>query len=174
VGSDVTDADLAEASALLNGWLSGGKVADAAGTLARKMRDTRPPIRRVLQALLAARSRFLRRGEADSVHYEGARYIFRHPEFLDDASCLGNIFDSEDALAEVVRRAAPATPVTIKIGRENTLREMRQMSLVVGSYRVGAGLARMAVLGPMRMRYPRLVGLMGYLSDVMERMFTPK
>ncbi len=172
--SDVENSDLGEAACLLNEWLRGEPVAAAETVLLRRMRRASPPVRQVLRALLAARSQFLTPGEGQSVHYEGARYIFRHPEFASDAACLGDILDSEETLAEVVGGASTTRAVTIRIGRENPLRGMRRMSLVVGSYRVGGGVGRMAVIGPTRMKYPRLVGLVEYLSRALDGMFGAK
>ncbi|MFH1502008.1 MAG: heat-inducible transcriptional repressor HrcA [Candidatus Eisenbacteria bacterium] len=171
---DVGASDIREAAGLLNDWLGGEPVADAESVLVRRMRGARPEVRKVLRALLDARSQFLRPGEGQSVHYEGARYIFRHPEFMSDAACLGDIFDSEEALARAVRGPAAPTSVTIRIGRENPQREMRRMSLVVGTYRFGGGLGRVGVIGPTRMKYPRLVGLVEYLSGALDRMFAAK
>lgn len=168
---DVGDSDLKEAARLLNEWLSGETVAEAESVLVRRMRRARPPVRQVLRAILTARTQFLRQGEERSVHYEGARYIFRHPEFKSDAACLGHIFDSDDVLVEAVRGPSAPAAVAVRIGGENARKEMRRMSLVVGSYRVGPGLGSMAVIGPTRMKYPRLVGLVEYLTGELDRMF---
>lgn len=167
----VSDSDLREAAGLLNEWLKGEPVSDAESVLVRRMRRTRPGVRSVFKALLQARSQFLGSGEERSVHYEGARYIFRHPEFMSDAASLANIFECDDALAEAVRGPAAQTAVSVCIGGENVRKEMRRMSLVVGTYRVGGGLGRMAVIGPTRMKYSRLVGLVSYLSGALDGVF---
>ena len=124
-----------------------------------------------LRALLADSSRLFRSEGLERVHYEGARYIFQHPEFSADAAPLGRIFDSEDVLADVLRSPSRASGVSITIGHENSLKEMRRMSLVVATYRVGRGVGRMGVIGPTRMRYPRLVGLLEYFSGALDEMF---
>jgi transcriptional regulator of heat shock response len=42
------------------------------------------------------------------------------------------------------------------------------MSLVAGTYRIGGSVARMGIIGPTRMRYPRLIGLVGYFSKALD------
>lgn len=170
LGEAIGEDDVKEASNLLNAWLKGEPVADAESVLLRRMRRTRPEVRSVLKALLRARHQFLGSGEERSVHYEGARYIFRHPEFEGDAASLANMFDSDEALVDAVRGPESPKAVAVRIGGENRRREMRRMSLVVGTYRVGGGLGSMAVIGPTRMKYPRLVGLVGYLSGILDGM----
>ncbi len=164
----VTESHLREASSLLNEWLNGEPVAGVESVVLKRMRRTRPEVRGVLKSLLRVRRRFLGVGQERSVHYEGARYIFRHPELAADAACLSDIFDSDEALADAVSSQEPPRSVAVRIGGENPRREMRRLSLVVGSYRVGGGLGSMAVIGPTRMKYPRLVGLVGYLSGALD------
>ncbi len=76
--------------------------------------------------------------------------------------------DSEETLADVVRGSAEAAEVRVVIGRENDCRGMSRMSLVAGTYRIGGSVARMGIIGPTRMRYPRLIGLVGYFSKVLD------
>jgi len=168
---DAKESDLRDAARFLNEHLSGRRVSETEDVLRRGMRAARPAVRQVLEALLDARSVLLMLGDARSVHYEGARYMFRHPEFKSDASCLGDILDSDELLAHAVGSEPAREIVTVCIGEENSLREMRRMSLVAASYRVGGGIGRMAVIGPTRMKYPRLVGLVQFLSARLESMF---
>jgi transcriptional regulator of heat shock response len=110
-------------------------------------------------------------GAIEHVRYEGARYMLRHPEFHDHLSALARVMDSEDALASVVRIASTPGAVTVTIGHENRGRGLERMSIVVGSYRVGRAVGRVGVIGPTRMRYPRLVGLVRHFSEVLDKAF---
>jgi len=162
--------ELAETAKRLNEWLSGVSLGEAETVLRARIGSVDRPVRNVLSALLASGSKLFGSGEAGHVHHEGARYIFRHPEFASDAACLGEILDSERALAELVLACEPSG-VTITIGRENPRREMRRMALVVSAYRAGGSVGRMGVIGPMRMRYSRLVGLLDYFSGALSELF---
>jgi len=110
-------------------------------------------------------------GAIEHVRYEGARYMLRHPEFHDHVSALARVMDSEDALASVVRIASTPGVVTVTIGHENRGRGLERMSIVVGSYRVGRAVGRVGVIGPTRMRYPRLVGLVRHFSEALDGAF---
>lgn len=164
---------LPEAARLLNQWLGGVPLADAEAILRRRVPGVADPPRELLRAVLEGGSRLFRAAGLERVHHEGARYIFRHPEFSSNAAALGGIFDSEDVLADVLRRSRGEYRVSVTIGHENRLREMQSMSLVIGSFRIGGSHGRMGIIGPTRMRYPKLIGLVDYfagmLDEILER-----
>jgi heat-inducible transcriptional repressor len=160
--------ELSKATELLNDWLGGISLTDAERVLRTRLRSLRKPPRDVLRGLLKSGSRVFGAGHGEWVHYEGARHIFRHPEFSSDAASLGRILDSEQALADLVSSPLGRGAVEVKIGSENQRREMQKMSLVIGSYRVGGTLGRIGVIGPTRMRYSRLVGLIGHFSRMLD------
>lgn len=170
-GERLTEADLAEMADLVNGWLRGRPAEEAEEIIRRHLAGARPAFRGALGSLLGTGRRLFRPAEGGAVHYEGARYIFRHPEFMSDAARLGEMLDDEGVLADAVRAPGTPTSVTVTIGRENVRREMRRMSLVVGSYRIGSGVGRVGFIGPTRMKYSRLVGLAQYLASAMDRAF---
>jgi heat-inducible transcriptional repressor len=164
--------EISEAARLLNGWLVGVPLVRADLVLAGRIGQATPRMRDFLALFMAGGSRILRTSEGEHVHYDGARYMFRHPEFASDASALGSIFDSEEALADVVRSSGEASGVTVTIGSESGRPETARMSIVVGAYRMGASVARLGIIGPTRMRYPKLVGLVDYVSGALEEFFS--
>jgi heat-inducible transcriptional repressor len=162
------ESELTEATDLLNGWLRGSTLSGAAATIEERIEELPTAPSEWLVGLLDGVRSFLSPGTGERIHFEGARYIFRHPEFSTDASSLGEILDSEETLADVVRGPAGAAEVRVVIGAENARRDMSQMSLVAGTYRIGGSVARMGIIGPTRMRYPRLIGLVGYFSKALD------
>lgn len=159
---------LPEAARLMNRWLKGVRLAEAEGVLRRRLGGVPEPPRELLRTVLEGGSRLFGTAGLERVHHEGARYIFRHPEFSSNATALGRILDSEAVLAEVLRRTGGEYRVSVTIGRENSLREMQSMSLVVGSFRIGESRGRMGIIGPTRMRYPKLIGLVDYFAGMLD------
>ncbi len=172
LGREEVGGKLADAAALVTEWLSGTPVGDAERTVKSRLGAVPEPTRRVIAALLATSPRLFRLRGAERVHYEGARYILRHPEFSHNAAFIGEIFDDEEALADLVRGHAESGGVSVTIGGENPKKEMKHMSLVVGSYRIGGTFGQMGVIGPTRMRYGRLVGLVDYVSEILDELFS--
>lgn len=165
-------ARLPEASRLLNEWLGGVWVGDAEGILRSRLSEGDASLSGILRTLLEDGSKLFRARGFERVHHDGARYIFRHPEFSTNAAALGRIFDSEEVLADVLRRTGSECRVSVTIGRENSIREMQCMSLVVGSFRIGGSSGRMGIIGPTRMRYPKLIGLVEYFTGVLDELMS--
>lgn len=168
-----TDAQTAQGvTALLNDWVAGLAVGDAEKLLAKKVVEKDCPYPSVLCPLVEQWPALFHFHDSERVHYEGARYMLRNPEFAENASLLGEILDSEEALADLVRGPSDPRAVQVTIGGENRRKRMSNVSLIVGSYRVGATVGRIGVIGPTRMRYRRLVGLVGHLSGLLDGFFS--
>jgi heat-inducible transcriptional repressor len=171
IDRDVTKRELADVARFINARIGGAGVRDARIFLERSLSEARSEQRDLIALLLDDALGVLGPG-SQWVHCEGARFILRQPEFSGDTAFLGEIFDHEESLARLVRQFSGASRVHVTIGEENRLREMSRMSVVVGTYRVGNALGRLGVIGPTRMRYSRLVGLVGYVSDSLEQLFS--
>lgn len=170
----VNAGDIERTQGLLRTWLRGISIGDAERVLGSRLKGHATPMSAPVADLAADVRRLFAIDDAVQVRYEGARYMFRHPEFHDHASTLGKIIDSEGALAEVVRSQAEPGTVTVRIGHENRGRGLHRMSLVVGSYRVGGSVGRVGVIGPTRMRYQRLVGLVRQFSEALDSVFATR
>jgi heat-inducible transcriptional repressor len=77
-----------------------------------------------------------------------------------DLKSLYQLFDTSDDIASVL--SPPDNKVQVKIGNEITNDLLKHYSLVTGTYDVGShGRGMIAVLGPTRMPYSRMIGLVG-------------
>jgi len=160
------------ATALLSDWVAGLAVGDAERKLISKVKEKDCPFTSLFRPLVERWPDLFHLHDSERVHYEGARYMLRHPEFAGDTSILGEILDSEEALADLVRGPAGPKDVAVTIGGENRRKKMSGVSLIVGSYSVGETVGRIGVIGPTRMRYRRLVGLVGHLSGLLDEFFS--
>lgn len=169
--SHIADRELVRDGRLLNSRLGGVPMSDAERRLGEIRAEPASPLRHLIDGLLQESGRLFGTGR-EIVHCEGARFILRQPELSADAAFLGEMFDNSGSLAELVEISAVPSGVEVIIGRENRLREMRKMSVVVGSYCAGSAMGRVGVIGPTRMRYPRMVGLIEYMLVRLDEMFS--
>jgi heat-inducible transcriptional repressor len=168
----VARAELNRASELVNEWIRGTPLGEAAAVLGYRMDAMGEELSDPLRILLEGVRSCLEPAGDRSVHYDGARYIFRHPEFSSDASSLGEILDSDEALAEMMRGPDKVGTVRVVIGRENVRKGMQRMSLVSGTYRIGGSAARTGIIGPTRMKYQRMISLVQYFTEALDRLFS--
>jgi transcriptional regulator of heat shock response len=101
----------------------------------------------------------------------GTSFIMGYPDYQDvnrDIKKIKNILaalDEKERLLEVINRNL-AKRIDILIGREMECSDIDGCSLVVSKYKSNQGLSgRIAILGPTRMDYNRVVSTLDYFSD---------
>ena len=76
------------------------------------------------------------------------------------------LLERRDTIAHILSQRLDYRGIDITIGRENPSEEMRMCSLLTTSYRVGNAVGIIGLIGPTRMPYSRLVGLLSYMSEL--------
>jgi transcriptional regulator of heat shock response len=104
----------------------------------------------------------------DKIFYNGISFILDQPEFHDFERMrhLIRMIENKRQLLEIINRDI-ADSVKIYIGEELDCPEMETCSLVVSTCRLkNKPAGRLAVLGPMRMEYNRIIPTLEYISEV--------
>lgn len=99
------------------------------------------------------------------IFLEGASNLFRFPEYQDlvRMQAFYRFLESKRGILSFLSENAPR--IRISIGAENGYEELRDCSTVTGTYRLGSlSSGRIAVIGPTRMDYSKVVGLVDYLT----------
>lgn len=101
----------------------------------------------------------------EKVFYGGKTNLLSQPEFQDveKARLLYSILE-EDHIVERLFRADTAG-VQVKIGHENELEAFENCSIITTSYMIGGEhMGTIGILGPTRMEYRRVIGIIDYFS----------
>lgn len=109
----------------------------------------------------------------EKLFFGGKTNILSQPEFhdLDKVRSLMNMIDQEDSISELLRKQNSG--IHIKIGSENNNSAMEQCSLITATYSVGTErLGSIAILGPTRMEYSRVISLLDYISTDLTAVLT--
>lgn len=102
----------------------------------------------------------------EKVFFGGKTNMLAQPEFNDVAKIrdLLTLIDREKVFYDIIR--ANESGIKVKIGRENKISEMENCSLISATYSIGAeNLGTIAILGPTRMEYSRVITLLKFLSS---------
>jgi heat-inducible transcriptional repressor len=116
--------------------------------------------------------------EADSVVVEdvftdGIVNVLEQPEFAEGSKLrpILEVLQRSDFLEQLVPVLTRSGGVHVIIGRENTNDAMQEVSLVFAPYgKPDRALGLLGVLGPTRMRYPRAIPTVRYLSTLMNEL----
>lgn len=113
--------------------------------------------------------------EETEVHTEGAGYIVQQPEFRDARrlEAVLSVLEQRSALYKLFSSVYLGPDVTVIIGAENPLQEMRDCSFVGSRYFIaGHPAGTIGVLGPTRMDYRRAVSAVEFMARNLGELLT--
>ena len=105
----------------------------------------------------------------EEVIIEGQGVLFDRPEFSDSELIRGFLraFGEKERLLDLLDRTIAAGGVQVLVGSEANLAEVPDIGLISTSYRTGGVRAgSLAIVGPTRMDYGRVIPLVGYCSQL--------
>lgn len=108
--------------------------------------------------------------DPEQIFYSGKNNILSQPEFqdIDKVISLLNVFEGKDLVRELMNM--PSGGLHIRIGKENKLNGIEDCSLITTTYSAdGEHLGTVAVIGPKRMAYPRVITLIDVLSKLLTK-----
>ncbi|WP_428909180.1 heat-inducible transcriptional repressor HrcA [Niallia sp. Krafla_26] len=115
----------------------------------------------------------LKISHSEKLFFGGKTNMLSQPEFhdIDKVRGLLNLIEQENDFYDIIRN----NPIGlhVRIGRENDISEMEDCSFITATYSVGdEQLGSIAVLGPTRMEYSRVISLMKFLSKDLSTVLT--
>ncbi|WP_085523315.1 heat-inducible transcriptional repressor HrcA [Tuberibacillus sp. Marseille-P3662] len=111
----------------------------------------------------------------DKIYYGGKMNILSQPEFqdIDKVLPLLNALENKTFAQELLRPASDG--MHIKIGHENDLLPLKDCSVITATYTIGGEhMGTVAVLGPTRMTYPRVVTLLDVVSNGLSNLLSQR
>jgi len=106
----------------------------------------------------------------DRIYCQGTNFIVQYPDY-NDLQKIQNILralDEKETLLEIINKNLE-NKIDIYIGHELACREIDSCSLVISKYETKEGSSgRLAVLGPTRMDYGRVVSTVDFIKQLME------
>ncbi len=112
--------------------------------------------------------------EHDKIFYKGISRILDQPEFreAENIRLLVRLMEDKSRLLEIINRDFTGK-VKVYIGSELGFPEMENCSLIVSTYRLNdEPSGRIAVLGPMRMKYNQIIPTLEYVSEVLTQILS--
>lgn len=104
-------------------------------------------------------------GDDDEIQFQGIRYILEHPEFSDvrRAHMVIEALENKVELVDLIKRTF-STRSAVYIGKETDCPQMEHCSIVVSRF-VGDKEGCLAIIGPKRMAYDKVIPLVEYFAQ---------
>lgn len=165
--------DLEKMVNILNERLVGVPLTELKGKIYREVAALMRRHLRHYDSILASIAETLDEPGQEKLFLSGKANMLIQPEFSDIGKIrnLMAMIESEDGIYELIREN-PAG-INVRIGTENKNTAMEDCSLITATYSVGEEkLGTIAILGPTRMEYSRVISLLELLSSDMSALLT--
>lgn len=152
----------------INQELNGRPIGSLETELLKRIKSCRDSLRRLYELTLAIVHESLSAWELPQLFVEGSRYILNQPEFHDFKKFqpLITALEEKSRLLDLLKHQQSYSEVHVAIGEKAFPKEIWDCALVSSSYvwrgnRVGT----IGILGPRRMRYGKVMGLVHQMAD---------
>ena len=164
---DHTQAELIEASNMLNAHYSGLSIEAMRERLKREVDQLRTEIAGLMQAAVQAGGDVLAEN-TDQLVVAGERNLLTVQDFSNDLGSLRRMFDLFEQKTQLMRlldTSSQADGVQIYIGGESQVVPFEELSVVSAPYQVnGQIVGTLGVIGPTRMAYDRMIQIVDITS----------
>ena len=172
LGQVLTDDDVAQVRALVNGALTGRALAAASAAVAELPTTGPAPLREVLTAVSTVLIQTLVEHPEERLVLGGTGNLTRSA--ADFPGSLRQVLEALEEQVVVLKLLASAQDpgtVTVRIGEENESEDLRSTSVISIGYGPGTVVGGMGVVGPTRMDYPGSIAAVHavarYVSEIL-------
>lgn len=153
--------------------LEGKEVAEISDTLLGTVHTDIVEDKLLFTSLLNTINKMNRKHQQQRVFLGGTKQLLSQPEFrdMDRVRDLLGILEEEKVVRDLLL-AGEDSGLKITIGSENKFTGIQDCSMVQATYRLnGQVVGTMAVLGPTRMEYSKVISVMDYLHKYLKTIF---
>jgi heat-inducible transcriptional repressor len=168
---EVTMLELQRVSEVLNDQLRGQPVQELSRAAVRALHQELHRYGALLEQALQFFAVNLEPGDKHRLYLGGTTHMLNQPEFRDVEKVrnLLTLLENEEAVSEVLSTVSSQEQPIVQIGEEIKVRELTDCSVVSAVYRLGGEvIGRLGVIGPKRMEYARVIGLMNAITKQLE------
>ena len=174
----IDNTTLRQAANYINAEFAGLSLHEARTAIVERLRQER-----VLYDALAARALALAQnglsavGRGETLHVQGASYLMDQllggagdgARTLETLRALFRMIEEKHRLVELLSGYIDADGLTVVIGSEHVMPDLRPFSMVASTFTDGRHSGTVAVIGPTRMRYQRTIAVVEGVSHAVTR-----
>jgi heat-inducible transcriptional repressor len=113
----------------------------------------------------------------DDIYIDGTSNVVAIPDFNDFEPLKSIIKFNEDKekFVEIINEDFNSNGINVKIGSENTLAELKDLSMITTVYKNGEhAVGILGIIGPKRMEYQKMMLLVSRISEMLNKFFKDK
>ncbi len=174
VSEDIEPVYLDMVSNMLTERVRGLTLYEAINELADIIYTDMPNHRDFMNSILDAVKSNAAAGNGHKLVLGGTQNIFNHPEYqdFDKVKNFLQLIEEKEPLYNLLS-SATGLEFSIRIGKENELDELKDMSVVTATYKIGGkNVGSFGVIGPTRMNYARVLSVLGFVGNSMNELLS--
>lgn len=160
-----TEEDLRRISESINRRLSGMSIGAIKRSIVEQARDEIIPNEKMVTSAIDTIMDVMTARQKEKVYLGGTTQMLQQPEFrnVDKIQTMLSVLEEESRLNDILQEDAE-DGIIVKIGQENKCSDIHNCSVVQATYRIdGEVVGKVAVLGPTRMEYGRIIALLKFM-----------
>lgn len=167
VTSELEHRELEKAASLINERLSGLTLEEIIYTIKERLNGIEIKNKDLLNTFLNSAPDLFNLAEPMDIHTCGTYNIVSQPEFS-DSKLLGQILTLVDDRRDLIKLFNKKVNNTeIVIGEENNNDKLKCFTIIRSNYKKGKDVGTLGVIGPMRLRYNRILPLVDCVTETM-------
>ncbi|MFJ8256023.1 heat-inducible transcriptional repressor HrcA [Peribacillus asahii] len=171
--SSIDMSEIEKMANILNDRLTGASMSDLKDKIYKEVAVLLSQHIRNYGALVSTLAESLTSTKPEKLFFGGKTNMLRQPEFHDvhKIHSLMSMIEQEQGFYELFKQN-PAG-INVKIGRENQISALEDCSLITATYSIGSDqVGTLAILGPTRMEYSRVISLLSTFSTDLTALLT--
>ena len=155
--------------------LHGLTITEIKKTIGSRLKGASGGDKSLFDVILSRRKDIFNFTDDNMLHISGLSRLLGHPEFAltDSTLKLVDLLEHKDEIAKVLDHTVYRDEdVNIHIGGSGPWGSSPPLSLVSAVYRTGNACGAVAVIGPVRIHYPRLTAIVRYTAEVASSFFS--
>ncbi len=172
---DLSSSDLVNFSKYINELLNNHTLTQIQARLVREMQNEKSRFDELMTRALKLTEQALDDTEEGDVYIEGQTSVLDQPEFanLETMKKIFRALEEKTKLINLLAKTQYAEGVSIFIGSECEFEGLKDVSVVTSPYHKGYfPLGVLAVIGPTRMNYSRVIPIVDYTARMITNIFT--
>lgn len=176
IEGDVPQNELNRTGRYLTENFRGWTLTEIRDELLRRMSEEKALYDQLLRNAVLLCSQSLQDGDQPDVFIEGASNIIAKPDFVDNERmrALLKMFEEKSRIVRILNECienAQREAVAVRIGSENISADLRGCAVIASPcfYVSGSTVGGLAVVGPTRIEYERLISIVDYIARLLAR-----
>ncbi len=172
VAATLSPAQLSRLRNFLNDKLRGVPISEANVRIVNEIRDFRREESEIHR--IAEQIGDIFYGIQDDIYIDGAANAVEIPDFNDfePVKSLIKLNEDKEKLIKIVSDDFNSSGINVKIGSENALAELKDLSMITTVYKDGErAVGVLGIIGPKRMEYDKMMSLVNAVSKMLNEIF---